>query len=101
MRSAIGQGIVLEEKDVNNIPICMVPTTQRDTLPRSSRLDYSKLFTLKYDAKVRFVGEIRKDLHSQLLAGFNIMYPYIFKNDIEPQPLVTGARFSERRRGSI
>lgn len=57
-----------------NEPIRMNPRTSRDQLDRSSRLNYAKIYTVEYNVKVCFIGDIHKNSVSAFCRAYNEMH---------------------------
>jgi hypothetical protein len=63
--------VLYEGEDIRKKPIRAIPRTPRDKLAPQSRLNYAKVYTIEYNVKVLFIGEVHKDYLHQLRADYN------------------------------
>jgi hypothetical protein len=69
------------EKKLPNVPIKMKPRTVRDQLDRMSRLNYAKVYTVEYNVKVHFIGDIHKDSADDLCRTYNLKHQPLPQGD--------------------
>jgi hypothetical protein len=75
-----------EEKLIHK-PIRVVPKSARDQLDPLSRLNYGKIYTVEYNVKVCFIGQIHKDSVKYFVRDFNVLH--------QPLPEEADVEFSE------
>jgi hypothetical protein len=75
------------EEKLSKRPIRMAPKTSRDQLDPLSRLNYAKIYTVEYNLKVHFIGEIHRDSIKYFTRYFNSTH--------QPLPEGEGEDYSE------
>jgi hypothetical protein len=67
--------LVAGEADLAKRPIRVKPYSPEHLLEPASRLNYAKVYTVEYNAKVWFIGEIHESSEWLLTAAYNEVHP--------------------------
>ena len=73
MRGKKAEELPYEQK-LNKMPIRVEPRTSRDQLDPQSRLNYAKIYTIEYNVKVCFIGEIHRESRKYFMRDYNLMH---------------------------
>ena len=63
------------EKRLAKAPIKVKPYSPQHKLEPASRLNYAKVYTIEYNVKVWFIGEVEADYEWKLIAAYNEVHP--------------------------
>jgi hypothetical protein len=75
------------EEKLRHKAIKMIPNSPRDQLDPLSRLNYAKIYTVEYNVKVCFIGQISDKSVKYFVRAFNSLH--------QPLPESNDAEFSE------
>ena len=76
--SSVKEGPFLLEREsglMSNGPIRIKAVDQKHRLDPLSRINYSKVYTVEYNVKVFFIGEVARDCLKLLAANYNAAHP--------------------------
>lgn len=59
----------------------MEPKTPRDQLDPLSRLNYAKIYTVEYNVKVKFIGDIHKKSQKYFKKAYNLKHQPLPEGD--------------------
>lgn len=72
------------ESKLSKKAIRVAPLGRRDVLDPASRLNYAKIYTVEYNVKVCFIGEIHKTSVKYFVRDYNAQHqPLPEDNDVE------------------
>jgi hypothetical protein len=74
------------ERGLHMKPIRVIPVNARHKLHQASRLDYAKLYTVEFNVKVCFIGQVHKSSIEQLILDYKSFHPAIKPREEEKQP---------------
>jgi len=83
------------EEKLYNVPIRMNPRTPRDQLDPLSRLNYAKVYTIEYNVKVCFIGEIAEDSKDDFGRSYNQKRLPLPEGDNEEFEVDAGEQFEQ------
>lgn len=78
--------LVPGEAKLANKPIRVRPYEPHHKLERASRLNYAKVYTVEYNVKVWFIGEIHPDSERHLITDYNSSHPPLRARNDPPPP---------------
>jgi len=72
------------EMPLEKAPIKIRPYTSQHKLDRASRLNYAKLYTIEYNVKVWFIGEVDRGSTWKLMSTYDQVHPPLSKRYSDP-----------------
>lgn len=81
---------VPDEQPLNKVSIRVRPANPQHKLERASRLNYAKVYTVEFNVKVWFIGQVHEESEWYLTAAYNEVHPPLPSRGIHP-PLNTTA----------
>ena len=75
---------LLETEQISNkfASIRIIPQSPRDKLEATSRVNYTKLYTIEYNVKVQVAGQIDEDHKERFLNSVRLAHPSLFSRTI-------------------